>query len=192
MLMSFLLSYYFFLNLEQQLYVGVLKHLTEQMTRSILESSNFSLGIQAEFYYNWSKWIKTVNQLEKRNEPQAYQSSKSQQSINSESSSNLQSNGNSINTPRNKFVIETGGLKISEDINLNKILAYGPYGPGVLSHYKVHNSLDEKTRKLLVEAFLYYCIAMGVTVSKATCKSLALQIQDTFKGEVAVKFLSFS
>lgn len=47
-------------NSEQQLYVEILKHLEQKMARSLLSKSNVSLGIQVEFYHQWSTWSQTA------------------------------------------------------------------------------------------------------------------------------------
>lgn len=160
-----------FIVIEQQLYVGVLKHLPELMATQLLKHSNMSLGVQAEFYYNWSQWNQTVD----------HQTTQ-ENAIFEQPISNLQQlNGGGTN-----YTVPTVEVRKSDFLNLNDILSYGPYGPGVLSHYEQHHSLNEKARKLLVDAFLHHCASAGISVSKAACKSLSMQIQNTFDGEIAV------
>lgn len=69
-----------------------------------------------------------------------------------------------------------------------EILSSGPYGPGVLNFYKAHQCLNEKMRKLLVDAFLHYCSSNNVCVTKSVCQSLSLEIKETFQGEIAVSW----
>lgn len=38
----------------------ILKHLEQKMARSLLSKSNVSLGIQVEFYHQWSTWSQTA------------------------------------------------------------------------------------------------------------------------------------
>lgn len=140
------------------------------MASQLLKHSNLSLGVQAEFYYQWSQWNQTVGQLTQEN-PICDQSIRYSQ----------QSNNSGIN-----YAVPTAEVKKSDVLNLNDILSYGPYGPAVLSHYEQHHSLNEKARKLLVDAFLHHCASAGISVSKAACKSLSMQIQHTFEGEIAV------
>lgn len=71
-------------------------------------------------------------------------------------------------------------------LDLSKILQCAPYGPAVLAHYKLHNSLDDNTRKLLVEAFLHYCITVNIKPTKGSCQKLAKLIAETLNGEIAV------
>lgn len=158
-----------FFVIEQQLYVGVLKHLPEHMASQLLSHSNLSLGVQSEFYYNWSKWHQTVDQPTQENAICEQSKSYTQQL-----------NGGGIN-----YTVPAGEVKKSDFLNLKDILSSGPYGPGVLSHYEQHHSLNVKARKLLVDAFLHYCASTGISVSKAACKSLSMQIQHTFEGEIA-------
>lgn len=140
------------------------------MATQILKNLNLSLGVQVEFYYNWSQWIKTVDQPTQA-------SAISEQSINY----SQQLNGGVIN-----YTAPTVEVQKSDFLNLKDILSSGPYGPGVLSHYEQHHTLNEKARKLLVDAFLHHCASTGISVSKAACKSLSMQIQRTFDGEIAV------
>lgn len=158
------------------------------MATTILRNSNFSLGVQVEFYYNWSQWIKNINQRQIEHTNQAHQSiPTSQQStpIHSKFLGNMESTKATIH-PQHLIASEILDTKNSEHFNLHEILSNGPYGPGVLSHYNENNSLNDKARKLLVKAFLHHCVSTGSTVSKAACRSLSMQIQDTFKGEIAV------
>lgn len=134
-----------------------MKHLSDHSARVLLEGPKFGVGIQIEFYYHWSKWITT--QTETRPIKDAVN-----------------------NTP-----IQSCQTPLPKTMDLNDILSDGPYGPGVVQHYKKYGSLNEKIQNLLLEAFLYYCINKNIAATKADCQSLAAQICETFKGEIPVR-----
>lgn len=146
-----------------------------------MKLSKFSFGIQTQFLYNWSQWIKTVDQ------PAQVSAIRVDSQLSN--ARDLQSNDAVVTKQTvTKCVAEELKLfKNASSFNLSDILSYGPYGPGVLSHYKLHNGLNDRTRKLLVEAFLHHCASTGASVSKADCQSIAMQIVGAFKGEILVK-----
>lgn len=158
----------FILNLEQQLYVGVLKHLSDQIATQML--TKFTYGAQHEFYYNWKRWIKSINQQE----------------------DTIAQNKEATSIVPNSQIVEIPQASHSDvvhnicNINLNEILRTGPYGPGVVSYYQKHGELNDRMRKLLVEAFLYYCTNNEVSVTKSACQDLSQQIVRAFKGEIMV------
>lgn len=160
------------LHVDQQLYVGVLKLLSKEMAIRIFERSPLPLGVQIVFNHHWSEWIQTVHHIGAANalaanvvEANAVAAIEPIQPI--ANSSNLQTN--------------------NDHLDLNMILKCAPYGPAVLDFYKSHNKLDDNTRKLLVEAFLHYCITANIKPSKADCKKVAETIAKTLNGEIAVK-----
>lgn len=146
---------------------------------------NVSLGLQIEFYYHWSQWMKTVDK------PNRTESNSLQSMIADEIRSiNPVSNDSDVVNVSLQYPNNGGdnNTQSNQVLKLVDILSHGPYGPGVMTHYKQHHSLNDKARKLLVEAFLQYCITTGITVTKADCKSLACEIANNFKGEIAVIF----
>lgn len=150
------------------------------MARKVLKHTNFSIGMQVEFFFNWSQWVSNFNQPDQSNE------------LGGKTSSNLQKKDETINniqcdTVRESKLVAADSSNRSSLINLNDILSNGPYGKVVLDYYKSHNSLNDRTRKVLLEAFLQHCISTGITVTKANCQLLSVQIRETFKGEIAVK-----
>lgn len=152
--------------LEQQLYVGVLKILPDHLARTVLDL--YSKGTQAVSYSKWSEWKANFNQPPQTN-------------ICQQTSADLPSH--SKNTLVSK---ETFQETQAPTINLHNILSSGPYGPGVLDYYKKNKKLNDKMRKLLVEAFLHYCILSGCAVTKSQCHSLAMEIKNKFEGEIVV------
>lgn len=172
--------------LDQQLYVCVLKHLSTQMASSLFYNSNLSLGVQVEFYYRWSQWIQIVdqNQTVQKNTPFAASNSQIKQA------NDLHAGINSLPSNSDHKVTTSVKTQNAELLNLNAILSTGPYGPNVLSYYKINHNLNDMTRKLLVEAFLYYCITTNISVTKAACKSLSIEIAKTFNGEIAVSIIN--
>lgn len=100
-----------------------------------------------------------------------------------------------IETPKNlacksvitfPHVLDNLQPKDQKHICLNDVLSSGPYGPGVLIYYKKNQKLSDQMRKMLVEAFLFYCSSTGFNVTKGSCQSLANEIKNTFKGEISV------
>lgn len=53
--------------LEQQIYVGVLKHLTDELAKDLMAGSKFTVGLRIEFLYQWKKWVHT-NESKSKNE----------------------------------------------------------------------------------------------------------------------------
>lgn len=151
--------------LEQQLFVGVLKQLPDHVAKELLKESNFGVGLRGQFYYHCAKWVQVVG---KPNDNQCEQHP-------IRKTSDLQPSQSSTPPPTP-----------SQLINLNDILKVGPYGPGVVQHYKKYGCLNEKVRKLLLEACLFYCANNNLSATKSNCQSLAFQIRDTFQGELAV------
>lgn len=151
---------------EEQLYVDILKKLSDHTARTMLTEDNFTRGVQAQFYFSWSKWVKTLDQTDELIEP--HHQMISDQHGNAESPK--------PQTP------------CTASIDLKDIISSGPYGPSLVSHYKATGKLNDKTRKLLVDAFLQYCSTTGHVVTKANCKSLSEQICATFDGEIPVNY----
>lgn len=81
--------------------MGVLKHMPDHLAKTLL--TEYSKGIQSEFYYHWSKWVTTCNTPEQ--EPAVDMNVKQ--------------------TPKE--------LTSKALIDLKDILSSGPYGPGVVS-----------------------------------------------------------
>lgn len=167
---------------EQQLYVGILKKMPEKFATLIFKNTNISMGIQIEFYNCWSHW---VNQFS-----DATNNTISNNDI-QRSKSNLNVTEIHSNVHLEQPIIKTTNLQNRKALCLKDILSSGPYGPGVIAHYKIHNSFDEKIRKLLVEAFLHHCITKDINITKAECKFLSTEIQNTFNGEIAVRIFIF-
>lgn len=161
--------------------MGVLKHITREMIPMIFQNTNVSLGIQVEFFYHWQQWLKQTGN--KTNTIIIEQDVQEQHKCHF----NVQNQAN-VNDQKGSI------------LNINNILSSEPYGPAVLSYYKEHRCLNDNIRKVLLEAFLHYCITTGCNVTKAACRSIANEIQEIFNGEVAVsitalfyyyKFLTF-
>lgn len=143
------------------------------MAKNLFAESNISYGAQAQFHHKWTEWMK---------------SNKQQNKFDNNAASTQQTTGD-LQIPQQTHAKPTGVSSKPQTqgaINLQDILSSGPYGPGVLNHYKAHSSLNDKTRKLLVEAFLHYCAANGIAATKADCQSLSVQITSAFKGEIPV------
>lgn len=156
------------------------------MAANIFTKSNYSFGVRAQFYAKWSHWITTI------------QSSSTVQSVPANAHKIEQTNATQKSLKSNKIDLEntirTEGIDIidlqvqcSKPIHINDILSSGPYGPAVLSYYKTNRKLNDHMRKLLVDAFLYYCTTMKYSVTKSACQSLSIQIKNTFEGEIAVR-----
>lgn len=127
-------------------------NLPDHISKEMLAGPHFTLGIRAQFYYHWSTWAnKNVNIT--------------QNEANKGASQNQQ-----CQTPSQLKPTQHSTL------NLGDILSEGPYGPGVLKHYSQNGSLNDRIRKLLVDAFLHYCATNNISPSKADCKSLSMQI----------------
>lgn len=155
------------------------------MASKLLQNSQFSLGMQIEFFFNWTKWIQSLKANDNsENECQNYESNGlSLDRLNLHKSSSIHSQSTHSSVTTKTLTTEPQ----NSNMTLKDILSYGPYGPGVLSHYKEHKHLNEKTRRLLGEAFIHHCATTNATVSKSDCKSLSFQIQECFDGEIAVK-----
>lgn len=161
----------YFTYIEQQLYVGILKHMSNGIAERIFHGTNISLGAQIEFHYQWSQWIKNFNQESGSNE-------KNQSNDNT----------NQILTDINETIEESSTSKSNQSISLHTILKSksNPYGTSVCDYYRKNGVLDDKIRKLLCEAVLFYCIETKHNLSKKDCASLTEQIVQSFKGEVPV------
>lgn len=163
---------YGFILIEQQLYVGVLKLLPEKIASTLL--TNFTYGTQAVFYDHWNKWVNNTNQ-------QSFDDVQNRKKSSSDVSD--------MQTPpmpeKEQTVVQNN--RSHSNVNLHDILKTEPYGPSVLSYYKQHGELNEHIRKLLVDAFLFYCTANKIVVTKSICESLAIQIVSAFNGEIIVR-----
>lgn len=153
------------------------------MAANMFQNMNIALGVQVEFYYHWIK-------NETRQTVQVNALDQAEQSSSSHQQSNDAAHNHTFATAH-QCVIEAPRAQSSEFLSLHDILTQGPYGPGVLAYYKDNDKLNDKARKLLVEAFLHHCLTYGISASKADCKSVASQIAHTFKGEITVKELFF-
>lgn len=154
------------------------------MASNLFHNSGLSLGVQVEFCYRWSQWIQIVDQTIQKNTPA------SNNQIQQANNLRADVNGLPSNSEINHIVTTSAKTHNAELLNLNAILSTGPYGPNVLSYYKTNHNLNDMTRKLLVEAFLYYCITTNISVTKAACKSLSIEIEKTFNGEIAVSIIN--
>lgn len=75
---------------------------------------------------------------------------------------------------------------MEEEISLNKILNSNPYGESVKKSFEKEKSLNDKTRKLLCEAVLYFCINNNHSLTVKDCENLGNQIVKTFPNEEMV------
>lgn len=148
------------------------------MATRILERSNFSLGVQIVFYHHWSKWVQSFEQSSATNVAPAnvFTANEPSNALQTQPSSN------------EAGIIAQSQTQTTKDphLDLSKILQCAPYGPAVLTYYKSHSSLDDKTRKLLVEASLHYCITVNIKPTMGSCQKLAKLIAETLNGEIAV------
>lgn len=157
------------------------------MAANIFTKSNYSFGVQAQFYAKWSHWITTIQSDEPTVQSVPADARKIEQTNATQKS--LKSNKIELENTNRAERIDIIDLQVqgSKHIHLNDILSSGPYGPTVLSYYKTNRKLNDHMRKLLVEAFLYYCTTMKFSVTKSACQSLSIQIKTFFEGEIAVR-----
>lgn len=143
----------------------------------MLIKTKFTEGTQSHFFYMWSKWKTQMKQQEQTDRHVDCTSTSVPTSVDI---SQPQPQPQEVHQPTP-----------ASSITLQKILSSGPYGPGILDHYKKHQSLDDKMRKLLVDAFLHYCTSNNVYVTKSLCESLSIEIKNTFQGEISVSYLIY-
>lgn len=191
------------------------------MAEKILQNTDVSLGARVEFVYQWSKWMESfdncfqtspiVSEQSKSGQsnvviiqPNAHdqiQSSQSNQPNFTLQQSNTACIPSNLPLQANEILInqsETQEHKTSSKqelnrsaISLSNVLNSDTYGKSVMESYQRDKSLNDNSRKLLVESVLQYCIANQHDLSVADCALLSKEISEEFAGEEAVYHHSF-
>lgn len=162
------------LYIEQELYVGVLKHLSRNMAQYLFQDTSLPLGARIEFYYQWSQWINTINQCNQTSSLETNQH-ESKETI--------------VGTSKNQSVIEINSTTTKVDLRM--ILNSNSYGRSLLKAVKETDQLNENLRKMLCESILQFCIVHQHDLTTSDCASLAKQICSTFPGEEMVHCVIF-
>lgn len=132
---------------EQHLYVGILKHLSKDMAQNLFQNTEVPLGARVEFYFHWSKWIKTIEPAE---------TIPNLQSIQSNVSASALSNMNESFKISSMAPLKSSDTK---NINLLAILKSNSYGTSLLKAAKDNTGkmeLNENLRKVLCDAILLH------------------------------------
>lgn len=147
------------------------------MAQTLFQMSDLTLGARVEFYFQWSRWIKSFNESN-----QVSPTEEKEQSIGSIAST-LGSNQSTISVNSSDKMI-----------NLNAILNSNAYGQSLLETLKSTstNQLNENLRKILCESILQYCIMNKHDLTTQHCASLAKQICTLFPKEEMVYCRTFS
>lgn len=177
------------------------------MAETLFDNTKICLGARIEFVYQWSKWMNSFNQCI-QSSPIVSEQLPCNQSIDPLLQSNvslLQSNtactqandpllANEFLTFQSEFREQITSSKQKENrnpISLSSILNSNAYGKRVIETYNRDKSLNDDSRKLLVDSVLQYCIANDHDLSVADCALLSNEISEEFTGEDAVHYHSF-
>lgn len=165
------------------MYVDVLKHLSKQTLPFLFQNTpleSFSLGDRIEFIYHWSKWIASFG--EEYENVQEFLSLMPAVTYDFQENSQDTVHSNDTKTCKNSS---------SSTLCLTNILASNRYGKAVIDYFKIHNQLDDPTRKLIADAVLQFCIAEDIELSTNDAESLSKQIVEVFPTELAVYKINF-
>lgn len=172
------------------------------MAENLFQNTNVPLGAQVEFVYQWSEWMKSLNQCIQtppvsNDQVQSDQSNQSiitlLQSNDAHFHSNVPLQSNYL--AKNQVVFKTPiaiGNHVSPDqnsISLSDVLNSNAYGKSLIEAYKQEKCMNEYLRNLLVDSVLQYCVANNHELSVADCASLSNEIPIFFAGEIAVDLL---
>lgn len=170
------------------------------MAENLFQNTNVSLGARVEFVYQWSKWIKSVNQCIQTPPVANNQSNQSNIPILQSNVAHFHSNDphQSNILAKNQVVFKTPiaiGNHVSPNqnsISLSDVLNSNAYGKSLTEAYKQEKCMNEHLRNLLVDSVLQYCVANNHELSVADCASLSNEIPIFFAGEIAVDHLFHS
>lgn len=173
------------------------------MAQKIFDNTDVPFGVRVEFYFQWSQWIKTINQSNQfaNDNSQSIsisQPNQIQQSNQTNTLNKLESNTKQFTSTVDEIETKTNEPSTSKNdksISLHDILKSNPYGKNVIDTFQSADGqpaekpqLNENLRKLLCEAVLQYCIEHNHDLSKSDCASLTTQICTVFPDELAVHF----
>lgn len=188
--MNILFCIYEFGQIEQHLYVEVLKHLTKEMAQNLFQNSIVPLGARVEFFFQWSKWMKNIDQrVETTADHFESQSNQTFESSQPEPISTQSKQINDRESNADKPVVPL--LSNQEPITLKTILNSNAYGKNLMKavESKQNKVLNENLRKILCEAINQYYVERERDLTKKDCESLSKQICKIFPGELAVHHL---
>lgn len=145
--------------------------MSKEMAQTLFQNTEVPLGVRVEFFYQWSRWIKTINQTSSdSNEIQltdlASQESETPGSI-------------APSTQKNPSSIE-------DSLKLETILKSNIHGKALVDAYKQTHTMNENLRKLLLESVLQYCIEHDHELTVSDSALLSNQICAAFPGELMV------
>lgn len=161
-----------------------------KMAQKLFKNTNVPLGVQVEFFYQWSQWIQNINQSEQ---------SPSNHNIQSNEIQSNKTNVPEVDTSQSRdFVTERKKTSKTNEpnlINLKTILQSNTYGKSLIDAFGSKNideiskskpELTENLRHLLCEAILQYCIEYSHDLTVRDCEKLANQICQVFPDELMV------
>ncbi|XP_036346873.1 uncharacterized protein LOC118756207 [Rhagoletis pomonella] len=186
LLCSWNLGHLYDFFVQQQLFIGILKHVSKTIAENLFVNTDISLGGPMEFFYQWSQWIKS---FEKSTTSPCLANEHLQCDKSTQSS---EGRGNNLGVISQSSTDNNSQVLVAKtSINLIDIINSNSYGKSMVETYKKQKTMDDNLRKLLVESVLQHCIMNNHDLCVTDCASISRQICEVFPGELPVNNYSY-